>query len=352
MKPRKRLKLCLAASGGGHVRQLLDLQPFWDAHDAFFVTEDTALGRTIAGNHRAHFVPHMALGQARLGAPFQLAWNAFKSLFISARIIFAERPDLLLTTGAGSAFFALLWARLIGAQVILVDSFARFDAPSAFARIAGPLAHVRIAQSEAAARAWNTPHCFDPFRIIDAPRPEKEPLLFATVGATLPFDRLIEMVDRARRDGLIPERIVAQAGVGGARPAGLDAVETLPFDEVQAVLRRADIVVCHGGTGSLITALREGCRVIAVPRRFDLGEHYDDHQFEISRAFADRGLIVMAAGPDDLPAALVEARQRLPKLATTDPKALIEFLRRFVGERFPEIGPSSMLANAKEPTAG
>jgi UDP-N-acetylglucosamine transferase subunit ALG13 len=123
---------------------------------------------------------------------------------------------------------------------------------------------------------------FDPLRILDKPRPPKQPLLFATVGATLPFDRLVETVAEAKRRGALPERVLAQVGIGGVRPDGLECVETLPFETIQQTLKQADIVVCHGGTGSLITALREGCRVIAMPRLFARGEHYDDHQAEIT----------------------------------------------------------------------
>src|SRR3546814_2130094 len=45
-------KICLAGSGGGHVRQLLDLEPAWRGHDAFFVTEVTALGESLAEHYR------------------------------------------------------------------------------------------------------------------------------------------------------------------------------------------------------------------------------------------------------------------------------------------------------------
>ncbi|MET0270498.1 MAG: beta-1,4-glucuronosyltransferase WelK [Sphingomonas sp.] len=321
------MRICLAGSGGGHVRQLLDLEPLWRDHDHFFVTEDLALGRSIAENHRTFFVPHVALGQAKLGAPFRMAAAAARNLAQSARIIARQKPDVVITTGAGSVYFATLFARLRGARIVLVDSFARFHGRSAFARIADPIAHVRIAQSEAVAKEWRGSTLFDPFRRQDAPERAREPLLFATVGATLPFDRLIGLVEGARRDGLIPETIIAQTGLGGARPEGLDTVESLPFDKVQGILARADIVVCHGGTGSLITALRQGCRVIAVPRRYARGEHYDDHQFEITSAFAQRGLISVAETPEEFAAALAEARARQPVSATTDPSALIDHLR-------------------------
>lgn len=70
--PHRPLKICLAGSGGSHLRQLLDLEPAWGQHDAFFVTEDTGLPRSLAENHRVHFVEHVALGQGRLGAPLRI----------------------------------------------------------------------------------------------------------------------------------------------------------------------------------------------------------------------------------------------------------------------------------------
>jgi UDP-N-acetylglucosamine transferase subunit ALG13 len=111
---------------------------------------------------------------------------------------------------------------------------------------------------------------------------------------------------------------------------GIEMHRTLPFDEVRALLRRANIVVCHGGTGSIITALREGCRVIVVPRRFERGEHYDDHQAEISDTFAQRGLTLSADTDAEFADALAMARQRVPVRATTDPGALIAHLRELV----------------------
>lgn len=325
-------RLCLAASGGGHVRQILDLEPLWRDFPHFFVTEDTALGRSIAEKHPGAFVSHVALGQARLGAPFRMLWAAARNCVESLKIVWKHRPDIVITTGAGSMFFTILWARLSGARIILVDSFARFDRPSAFARIAGPLAHLRIAQAEESGRHWPGSIVFDPFRILGAARAEKKPLLFATVGATLRFDRLVNLVAHARRNGLLDGyEVVVQTGEGAEPLPDIECHHTLPFDRMKEILHDADIVVCHGGTGSLITALREGCRVIAVPRKFVLGEHYDDHQSEITGAFAGRGLLEVANTDEEFAAALAAVKGREPVCATTDPGALIDYLRKYIG---------------------
>lgn len=330
-----RLKLCLAASGGGHVRQLLDLEGVWSQFDHFFITEQTALGASLAEKHRTHFVPHFAWGQAKLGAPLRMVGRAMGSLFRTARLIWRERPDVVISTGAGAVFPAVLWGRVFGARTIVIESFARFEKPSLFGRLAAPLAHDLIVQSEKLGPFYPRAKVFDPFRRIEGDAPAKEPLLFATVGATLPFDRLVNTVTSLKTAGHVPEEVIVQTGVGGVRPDGLESHETIRFDDVQAILERASIVVCHGGTGSLITALRQGCHVVAMPRLSALGEHYDDHQSEITQAFADRGLIQVARSEEELRAALARARTSDRKMATTDPQGLLGFLEALLATLTP-----------------
>ena len=324
------LRICLAGSGGGHVRQLLDLKDVWSRYDHFFITEDTALGVTLAKSSRTYFVPHYAWGQARLGAPLRMIGRAIASFFRTARIMLRERPDMLISTGAGAVFFPVIWARLLGARVVIIESFARFEKPSLFGRLAAPLAHEMIVQSQQLSAHYPRAKVFDPFRRLDSPPPEKSDLLFATVGATLPFDRLVSSVASMKAEGLVPERVIVQTGDGGVRPDGLETHETLGFDEIQHLLTTASIVVCHGGTGSLITALRQGCHVIAMPRLPELGEHYDNHQSEITQAFADRGLISVAKSDAELRAVLATVRDRPRVLATTDPQALMAHLEQLI----------------------
>lgn len=320
------LRICLAASGGGHIRQLLDLERVWSPHDVFFVTDDTPLSRSIAQKHPVHYVPHFALGQIRNGAVLSMLGSAAANLFKTAVLLARERPDVVITTGAGTVFFPVLWARLFGARIVLVETFARFEGPSWFGRMVAPFAQVKVVQSEGLGHVWPDAAVFNPLRVTDEPTPAKQPLMFVTVGATLPFDRLVQMVADLKARGQIPERVIVQTGAGGARPDGLEVYESLSFDQIKAQLRDADIVVCHAGTGSLITALREGCRVIAVPRLHDRREVYDDHQLEIAQSFSERGLIEVANDADELAAALMRARDRPRITATLDYVGLIEFL--------------------------
>jgi UDP-N-acetylglucosamine transferase subunit ALG13 len=339
-------RICLAASGGGHLRQLLELQPAWSARDHFFITENTALGRSLKG--RVHFVPHVALGQGKLGHPLRMMAAAVHNLLRSSTIILQERPNVVISTGAGSTFFSILWARALGARVIIIESLARFRGLSAFSRVAGRLAHHRIVQAPGLIKFWPNAEVFDPLRILEEPVPVKSHLLVATVGATLPFPRLVDAVASLKRRGAIAEDVIIQRGVGSAAPQGVPSFETASYDEMLEIMRRARIVVCHGGTGALITALNEGCHVIAMPRRFADGEHYDDHQSEITEAFAARGLIQVAHSEGELHAALEGLSGRQPIVATSDYSDLGNHIRSLIDALAEHRWPSTSLV----PTVG
>ena len=329
-----RVSICLAASGGGHLRQLLDLRPFWDAHDAFFVTEPTPLARQLAEEHVVHLVPHFAFGQFRARPAWSVIRTALRNLKDARRAIAAGRPDLVISTGAGSVFFTVLLAKLRGAKFILIESFARFESPSLFSRLTHRFANAIFVQSERLSHIWPDAEVCDPFVRLGPAEGATEDLGLVTVGTVMPFDRLVKGVADLKPGEGRPSRLIAQVGEGGATPDGMDAHESIDFDQMLAVLERANVVFCHGGTGSLITALRAGCRIVAMPRRADLGEHYDDHQEEIVSAFAARGLIEVAEDAGDLQAALSRALAKQPERATTDPTALIERLRELTKQWF------------------
>ena len=108
-----------------------------------------------------------------------------------------------------------------------------------------------------------------------------------------PFPRFLEWVSVA------VERLGVEAFVQrGATPdrAGLETVDYLPAEELQAAMERADVVVCHGGPGTIAGAIRCGHRPIVIARDPLQGEHVDDHQQRYTRKLGDEGTIDLLAG--------------------------------------------------------
>jgi UDP-N-acetylglucosamine--N-acetylmuramyl-(pentapeptide) pyrophosphoryl-undecaprenol N-acetylglucosamine transferase len=332
-QPRK-LRVCLAASGGGHLHEMLDLRAFWEEHDRFFVTEPTPIAHSFAKSERVHLVPAIAFGHFRVRPILSVLRTAWQNIRESWHAVRKERPDVVVSTGAGSVFFAVLFAKLLGAKYIHVEAFCRFETPTIFGRLAHRFADVRFVQSKQLANVWPNVEVFDPFVLLPPSTDAKEDLGVVIVGTVLPFDRLVNGVVSLRPENGRPSRIVAQVGEGGVRPPGVDAKEMIDFDELTALLKRANVVFCHAGNGSLMAALQAGCRIVAMPRRADLGEHWDDHQREILRAFAARGLIEVAEDADDLQPALERALAKPPQRARNDHSALIKRLRSVTHDWF------------------
>jgi UDP-N-acetylglucosamine--N-acetylmuramyl-(pentapeptide) pyrophosphoryl-undecaprenol N-acetylglucosamine transferase len=319
---------------------MFDLRRFWEDHDHYFVTEPTPIARSLAASDRVHLVPAIAFGHFRAKPLLSVMRRSFENIAAAWQIARTERPDVVISTGAGSVFSAVLFAKLRGAKYVHIEAFCRFEKPTIFGRLARRFADATFVQSEQLATVWPKVEVFDPFVILPPSTEAREDLGVVTVGTVLPFDRLVNAVASLNPERGCPSHLVAQVGEGGVRPPGMDATETIDFEEMTSLLERANVVFCHAGNGSLMSALQAGCRIVAMPRRADLGEHWDDHQQEILRAFAARGVIEVAEDSADLQAALERALAKPAPRAKNDHSALIERLRAITREWFGERCPA------------
>lgn len=125
-------------------------------------------------------------------------------------------------------------------------------------------------------------------------------MIFATVGTHRdPMSRLIRALESLPFDEL-----VVQHGFSPQPQRARRAVAFMPFDEMVACFEAANVVITHGGVGSVLSAVRAGHTPIVVPRLRRLGEHVDDHQVELTRALAEHGAVRPLWEVRDLPEAV------------------------------------------------
>lgn len=126
-------------------------------------------------------------------------------------------------------------------------------------------------------------------------------MIFVTVGSQkFPFDRLLKAVDALAGNGTLAEEIFAQTGYCTYQPVHYAYRAFMDRDTFRETEGKADLVITHGGSGAIIGALKQGKRVIAVPRLAAYGEHVDDHQKQLVSQFADAHLILMCTDMDEL----------------------------------------------------
>lgn len=119
--------------------------------------------------------------------------------------------------------------------------------------------------------------------------------VLVTVGLERkPFDRMLRAVDEAVGKGWIPSDTLVQRGHTLFPCQYCKPIPFLSFDELRDAVRQTDLVIAHGGVGSVLLALEEGKIPLVIPRRRDLGEHVDNHQIEFVKRMEGEGRVMAA----------------------------------------------------------
>ncbi|MFK7961647.1 MAG: glycosyltransferase [Phycisphaerales bacterium] len=118
-------------------------------------------------------------------------------------------------------------------------------------------------------------------------------MIFVTVGAQMPFDRLVRTVDAWA--GERPEhQVLAQIGTTGYKPMHLHWTDRLDTAAFRRCLFEADLVVTHAGMGTILSALELGKPTIVMPRRGHLRETRNDHQLSTAQTLAAEDRVAIA----------------------------------------------------------
>ena len=112
------------------------------------------------------------------------------------------------------------------------------------------------------------------------------------------FDRLVRTVDNAMARDLLNEDVLVQLGDGHYTPSRARHFRYCESSDFERHLRQSRIVIAHAGVGVMTSAVRFGKAAVVLPRRSELGEHYDDHQFETARQFEALGYVLVAYHED------------------------------------------------------
>ena len=106
------------------------------------------------------------------------------------------------------------------------------------------------------------------------------------------FPRLLKAVDEAISSGFINERVVVQAGQTDYQSSNMEIFDFLSAPEFDKLMDDADLIITHGGAGTILSAIKKGKKVIAAPRLSKYMEHHNDHQKQIISEFSKDGYIL------------------------------------------------------------
>ncbi|MBC7232665.1 MAG: glycosyltransferase [Chloroflexi bacterium] len=124
-------------------------------------------------------------------------------------------------------------------------------------------------------------------------------MIFVTVGST-DFDALIEKMDYLAPS--LDEPIIMQIGLGSYKPKHGNFFAFAP--SLDEYYEQADLVIAHGGLGTIVEALERGKKLICVVNPTT----YDQHQEHLLRVFAAQNYLLWCKDLEHLEEAIQQAK--------------------------------------------
>lgn len=135
----KKMKVCLVGSSGGHLAQLHLLMPFLNDKDRFWVTFDKEDARSLLKDEKmypCYFPTNRNI------------FNLIRNTFVAIKVLFKERPNLIMSCGAAPAIPFFFLGKIMGAKLIYIEIFDRYDKSTVTGRLLYPIVDKFIVQWE------------------------------------------------------------------------------------------------------------------------------------------------------------------------------------------------------------
>jgi len=125
-----KLKLGIIISRGGHLFQIYQLKSFWSCHQRFWVTFHGNDTRYLLKKEKKYFA-HYPETRNLL--------NAIKKTFLAIKILKKEKPDILISCGAGIAPPFFYVGKLLGIKLIFIEPYDFIKYPSLSGKLIAPI---------------------------------------------------------------------------------------------------------------------------------------------------------------------------------------------------------------------
>jgi beta-1,4-N-acetylglucosaminyltransferase len=130
-------RILFVTSPGGHLIHLIALRPWWEPLARSWVTFDTEDARSSLEGERITF----AYSPTTRNVP-----NLVRNAVLALRLLRTERPDVIVSSGAGVAVPFFWLARCFGIRTVFVEVFDRVGSATLSGRLCYPVADAFLVQ--------------------------------------------------------------------------------------------------------------------------------------------------------------------------------------------------------------
>jgi UDP-N-acetylglucosamine transferase subunit ALG13 len=139
-----------------------------------------------------------------------------------------------------------------------------------------------------------------------------------------PFTRLTDKIEEYANKN--KDEITVQSGHTPYKSKKVKVYDFISMNELKKLIKDSDLIITHGGVGSIIDSIKENKKVIVVPRLKKYKEHTNDHQLEITEAFAKMNYIMPLYDINDLDKAIKDSKKFKPNKYKSNNKEFIKLI--------------------------
>ena len=146
------------------------------------------------------------------------------------------------------------------------------------------------------------------------------------------FTRLLDAIQEQIDKGIIKDKVVVQAGFTKYNSKNMEIFDLIDRDEFSKLIEKCDLLITHGGVGSILTGLKSNKKIIVCPRLSKYKEHINDHQVQIVNNFYDSGYILKYNDGDDLGKIIKNSKKFKPKKYISNTNNMISLVEKLIDE--------------------
>ena len=158
-------------------------------------------------------------------------------------------------------------------------------------------------------------------------------MIFVVLGTQkFQCNRLLEKMDQLISEEIIKDKVFAQKGNSDYIPKNYEYIDFVEKAQFEDLMEQCDVLVTHSGVGTILSGKNHGKPVIVFPRLKKYGEHVDDHQLDIARAFGKKNLVFMCGENDDLGELIEKARKHPFDKYVSQRTRMIQLIEDYIKE--------------------
>ena len=145
------------------------------------------------------------------------------------------------------------------------------------------------------------------------------------------FYRLLEALEDKINQHLIKDEVIVQAGCSSDfKSKSMKIFDLIPMDEFDDMIKKCDILITHGGVGSIITGLKNNKKVIAAARLSKYNEHVNDHQIQLLTSFEKEGYLIYMHDLSDIKPYLEKVKSFEPKMYQSNQEYFVNEIKNWI----------------------